>query len=262
SSMEELQLRNQRVMVRADLDAPQGDDFDTLSSLKLAALLPTLKRAQDEEARVIVAAHQGNASGRDQGAPSLERVAARLSELSGWDVLLPDDCLGDAVKRVIGDLRSGQICMLENLRYHRGEVQNDEIFARGLAAWCDVYVNDALGCSHERHASVSALPRLIPVRGAGLSLHKELQVLQTLIGAPVRPVLGVLGAAASDGGLELLELLLLRCETLCVAGGLGVTLLAAAGHASSSPLVPTALLPRCRTLLDRHHKRLLLPVDV
>src|SRR5690606_1449002 len=168
-SIRELNIDNQRVLVRADLDldpstSPSSPEADALLTLKLRGLLPKLQLAAEKKARVIIAGHRGRPSRRDS-ALSLERVGARLSELSGWEVFLPDDSLSDAARRVIADLRGGQVCLLDNLRFHRGEQANDEAFARALGNFCDVYVNDDFPSSRQRFASLSALPRLIPIRG-------------------------------------------------------------------------------------------------
>lgn len=264
-SIEGLNIDNQRVLVRADLDldastSQSSAEADALLTLKLEGLLPTLKLAAEKEARVIIAGHRGTPSRRDS-ALSLERVGARLSELSGWEVFLPDDCLSDAAKRVIGDLRSGQVCLLENLRFHRGEQANDESFARALSAFCDVYVNDDFPSSHQRVASLSALPRLIPIRGHGLLLEKEVTALSRVTHASERPVVSVLGGEANPAELDLLELFLRHSDQVCVGSGLAWALLAASGHHLQDTVLPAELMPRCRTLLDQHHGRLVLPVD-
>jgi len=261
SPIEELNIDNQRVLVRADLDLDPSVDADELLTLKLQALLPTLKLAAEKEARVIIAGHRGTPSRRDS-ALSLERVGARLSELSGWEVFLPDDCLSDAAKRVIGDLRGGQVCLLENLRFHRGEQTNDETFARALAAFCDVYVNEAFGSSHQRLASLSALPRLIPIRGSGLWLQQEANALSRIVSPTERPVLGVFGGSASSEHLDVLDLFLRHCDHVCVGGSLGWALLAASGHDLGDTQIPAELLPRCRSLLHHNYEKLILPLDV
>ena len=261
SPIGELNIDNQRVLVRADLDLDPSVDADELLTLKLQALLPTLKLAAEKEARVIIAGHRGTPSRRDS-ALSLERVGARLSELSGWEVFLPDDCLSDAAKRVIGDLRSGQVCLLENLRFHRGEQANDDTFARALAGFCDVYVNEAFGASHQRLASLSALPRLIPIRGSGLWLQQEANALSRIVSPTERPVLGVFGGSASSEHLDVLDLFLRHCDHVCVGGSLGWALLAASGHDLGDTLIPAELLPRCRSLLHHNYEKLILPLDV
>ncbi len=265
-SIRELNIDNQRVLVRADLDLdpsthPTSPEADALLTLKLAGLLPTLQLAAEKEARVIIAGHRGAPSRRDSSL-SLERVGARLSELSGWEVFLPDDCLSDAAKRVIGDLRAGQVCLLENLRFHRGEQANDETFARALGGFCDVYVNDAFPSSHLRLASLSALPRLIPIRGSGLLLEKEVNALSRVLQASERPVVSVFGADAHADQLDVLDLFLRHSDHVCVGGGVAWALLAASGHDLQGTPLPSELMPRCRTLLDQNHGKLVLPCDV
>lgn len=264
-SIRELNIDNQRVLVRADLDLDpstslSSPEADALLTLKLRGLLPTLQLAAEKEARVIIAGHRGTPSRRDSSL-SLERVGARLSELSGWEVFLPDDCLSDAAKRVIADLRAGQVCLLENLRFHRGEQANDEAFARALGNFCDVYVNDDFPSSRQRFASLSALPRLIPIRGSGLLLEKEVNALLRVSHASERPVVTVFGADARSEGLDALELFLRHSDQVCVGGTLAWALLAASGHDLQDTALPAELMPRCRTLLDQHHGKLVLPSD-
>jgi len=264
-SIRELNIDNQRVLVRADLDLdptthPSSPEADALLSLKLAGLLPTLQLAAEKEARVIIAGHRGAPSRRDSSL-SLERVGARLSELSGWEVFLPDDCLSDAAKRVIADLRGGQVCLLENLRFHRGEQANDETFARALCSFCDIYVNDCFPSSHQRLASLSALPRLIPMRGSGLLLEKEVNALGRVTHPSERPVVTVFGADAHAAELDVLDMFLRHSDQVCVGGGLAWALLAASGHDLQDTGLPAELMPRCRTLLDQHAGKLVLPSD-
>lgn len=262
SSIRELNLKNQKVLVRADLEASESQATAGLIAMKCEALLPTLQWAAEQEARIIVAAHRGQPGGPGPKAPSLESAGIELSKLSGWEVFLPDDCVGDAAKRVISDLRAGQICLLENLWHHPEEAKGDEAFARALAAWCDVYVNDAFAACDRKYASLNALARLTPIRGSGLLLEREVNALSRLTTATEHPVVGVLGAPATEQGLELVELFLKRCDHVCLGGGLAMMVLAASGKKLTIEQAAEGLLPRCRSLLERHDQRLSLPTDV
>src|SRR6185369_4934083 len=196
---------------------------------------------------------------------SLEPCGARLSELTGYEVHLPDDCIGDSPKKVIYDLRAGQLCLLENLRFHEGEEKDDEAFARRLAELCDVYVDDAFGAVHRAHASVHALPRLMRERAAGLLLQKELTSLTRLVDRPEKPYVAVLGGAKVSDKIDVVEALLGVVDTLCIGGAMANTFLAAQGKDMQKSRIEEDKLPLARTILDKAAAKRVeveLPVDV
>src|SRR5450432_3536093 len=164
-TIDDLRLDNQRVFIRVDFNVPLDESGTISNDERIRASLPTIKKAISAGARVVLGSHLGRPKGRHDAAFSLEPAALRLSELLAQDVYLPDDCIGDAAKKLISDLRPGQLVMLENLRFHAEEELNEDGFTREIAALCDVYVNDAFGSSHRAHASISALPRLMRDRG-------------------------------------------------------------------------------------------------
>jgi phosphoglycerate kinase len=178
-SIDELTLAHQRVLIRVDFDVALDAAGQVANDRKLRAALPTINKALKEGARVVLATHLG---AEDEPAVSLVPVAERLAELLGQEVYLPDECVGDAARKVVSDLREGQLCLLENLRFERGEAQNDESLARKLLALCDVYVGEAFGCAHLTQASLVALPRMVKERGIGFRFKAELEALARLIG--------------------------------------------------------------------------------
>jgi phosphoglycerate kinase len=180
-------------------------------------------------------------------------------------VHLPDDCVGDAPKKVIHDLRTGQVCLLENLRFHEEEEKDDEAFARQLAELCDVYVNDAFGAAHRAHASVHALPRLVRDRGAGFLMRKELEALSRLTDRPQKPYVAVLGGAKVSDKIDVVEALLGVVDALCIGGAMANTFLAAQGLKLQKSRVEDDKLPLARTILAKAETkgvRVVLPVDV
>jgi len=188
-----------------------------------------------------------------------------LAELLDCEVLLADDCVGDGPRKVVTDLREGQVALLENLRFHEGEEEDDEAFAKELARLAEVYVNDAFGAAHRAHASVSALPRLMRERGAGRLMKREVDSLGALVSDPPRPFVAVLGGAKVSDKIGVLEALLGKVDTLVVGGAMANTFLAAKGHALGKSRVDQDKLPLARSLLQRAEERgvaLLLPVDV
>jgi phosphoglycerate kinase len=263
--IDELSLQNQRVFIRVDFNVPLDKSGKVTDDERIKKALPTIKFAVEAGARVILASHLGRPKGAPDPKYSMEPVGSRLSELTGWEVHLPDDCIGDSAKKVIADLRSNQICLLENLRFYAEEEKNDEGFARQLAALCDVYVNDAFGAAHRAHASVDALPKLIEERGMGFLIRDEVRALARVAFNPERPFVAVLGGAKVADKIGVIEALFEKCDALCIGGAMANTLLAARGVDVKASKIEKDWLARGRTLLEKARDRkveLLLPRDV
>ena len=261
-SIDELPLAHQRVLIRVDFDVPLDASGNVESDRKLRAALPTIRKAVAEGARVVLATHLGEANDKPV---SVEPVAAKLAELLSQEIYLPDECVGDATRKVVSDLREGQVCLLENLYFVPEEAKNDEVFARKLAALCDVYIGEAFGCSHLTQASLVALPRLVKERGMGYRLLAELEALSLGARPLQRPCVGVLGGRSLSSKLDVFEIMLRRCDTICVGGVVANTLLAAKSVAMKASVFESELLPMARTLLVRARDQkvdVLLPVDV
>jgi phosphoglycerate kinase len=263
-SIEELELAGRRCFVRVDFNVPLEGTTVT-DDTRIRAAIPTLKYALEQGARLVIASHLGRPKGGPDPKYSMEPAAHRLAELMNVEVLLADDCVGDGPKKVVADLREGQICCLENLRFHPEEEKNDEAFARELAKLADCYVNDAFGAAHRAHASVAALPKLIRDRAAGLLLRAELKALGALRGDAPKPYLAVLGGAKVSDKIAVLEALLAKVDVLIIGGAMANTFLAAKGMAMGKSLVEEDKLAMARTIMTRAADRkvtLLLPEDV
>ncbi|XXY53896.1 phosphoglycerate kinase [Sorangium sp. So ce269] len=259
-------LSGKRVFIRVDFNVPLDKKTGKITDdSRIREAIPTIKLAVEAGAKVILASHLGRPKpGKTEGL-SLEPCGGRLSELTGYEVHLPDDCIGDSPKKVIYDLRAGQICLLENLRFHPEEEKDDEGFARQLAELCDVYVDDAFGAVHRAHASVHALPRLVRERAAGLLLLKELKALSRLIDRPEKPYVAVLGGAKVSDKIDVVDALLNVVDTLCIGGAMANTFLAAQGKNVQKSRIEEDKLPLARTIMSKARDRgiqLLLPVDV
>src|SRR5450432_3299532 len=264
-TIDDLRLDNQRLFSRVDFNVPLDSSGKITNDERIRASLPTIKKAIGAGARVILASHLGRPQGRYNAAFSLEPAAARLSELLGQDVYLPDDCIGDAAKKVVSDLRPGQLALLENLRFHPEEEQNDDGFVRELALGCDVYVNDAFGSSHRAHASVSGLPRVVRDKGMGYLLRDEVTALARLTESPEKPFVAILGGAKVSDKIKVIEALIKKCDAICIGGAMANTLLAAAGLELKDSKLERDQLALGRTLLEQARDRgvkLLLPTDV
>ncbi len=263
--IDELSLEGKRVLIRVDFNVPLDDAGKITDDERIVRTLPTIAHAMNAGAKVILASHLGRPKGKPEARYSLEPCGARLSELTGYEVLLPDDCLGDAARKVVADVRKNQVVLLENLRFHAEEQADDEAFARELADLCDVYVNDAFGAAHRAHASVHALPLLKRERAMGFLLRDELTSLSRIADSPERPFVVVLGGAKVSDKIPVIEALLDRCDTLCIGGAMANTLLAAQGKDLRASRVEKDKLSLSRTLLEKAKDKgvdVLLPVDV
>jgi phosphoglycerate kinase len=263
-SIRDLPIEQKRVFLRVDFNVPLENGRITDDS-RVREALPTIKHALDRGARLVCASHLGRPKkGRDPD-HSLEPCAARLAELLGQDVTLPEDCIGDAAKKVVFDLRAGSACLLENLRFHPEEEKDDEGFCQKLAQLADVYVDDAFGSVHRAHASVHGLARLYRDRGCGFLLEKEIASLGKIVSSPERPFMAVLGGAKVSDKIAVLESLLERVNALLIGGAMANTFLAASGKNMFASLVEADKLPLARSLLEKavaKRVELVLPTDV
>ncbi len=264
-SVRDLPVEGRRVFLRVDFNVPL-DGGRVTDDTRIRAALPTIEHIIGRGGRVVLASHLGRPKGQVTPEFSLEPAAERLAELlPNGEVSLTDDCVGDGARKVVGDLRDGQVCMLENLRFHKEEEANDENFARELAKFADIYVNDAFGAAHRAHASVAALPRLMRDRGAGLLMEKEVASLTGLRDAPAKPYIAVLGGAKVSDKIEVLEALLEKVDALLIGGAMANTFLAALGKNLGRSRIEEDKLAMARSILSAAETKgvaLLLPTDV
>jgi phosphoglycerate kinase len=229
-------LHGVRLLVRVDFNVPldQGRVADTA---RLEAALPTITELSEAGAILLLASHCGRPKGQRVTEFSLRPVAAALGELMEREIAFAEDCIGEPARAVAAGLAAGDICLLENLRYHQGETNNDPAFAAALAQLVDGYVSDAFGAVHRAHASVVGVPALLERKAAGRLLEREVRVLGGLLEEPERPFAAVLGGAKISGKMDTVENLLPRVDTLMVGGGMANTFLAAQGHDLANSLV-------------------------
>ncbi|MFZ5893241.1 MAG: phosphoglycerate kinase [Myxococcota bacterium] len=259
-SIEDFALENQRVLLRLDLDVADP----ARERARLRAVRASIEHAQRAGARVVLAAHRGTPEGKPNDSLSMEPIGAALSELLGCDIYLPDDCVGDAARKVIQDLRPGQVCLLENLDFYVEERDNDETFARKLASFADIYVNDSLRDSRTARASVDQLARSLHKRCMGLRLKSELTGVARVSEAPEKPFVLVVGGANAAAGLDLIQKLLDRVSLVLVGGTPGNTLAAARGAKLQKSSVDDNQLARARALFNQARDRsveLVVPID-
>jgi phosphoglycerate kinase len=268
-TLAELDLDGRRALVRVDFDVPLTPARGIADGRRLHESLPTIRQLLAGGARVVLAAHLGRPGGRPHPEFSLEPVGAYLADLLGQEVVLADEPAGDGARKVISDLRPGGVAMLENLRFSPGEESNDERFARALASYADVYVNDSLAVSHLPHASVAAVPRLVAQRGMGLGLERDVRALGLLQGEVQRPFVAVVGGGRVAERVAALEALLPRVDAFYFGGAVANTFLKARGGSGSSvvgrSLVDEDRLAWARSFLTRAQARdvsIFLPRDL
>ena len=254
-TMPELDLEGRRVLIRADFDVPitpaRGIDDPT----RIRQALPSIELALSRGARVILASHLGRPKGEPDPQLSLEPVGAFLADRLGQEVVLTDEPAGDGVRKVVADLRPGGVVLLENLRFAAGELGNEERFARALAGYADVYINDAFCVSHLPHASVVGVPRHVSERALGLRCKEERDAFARLLGEVPRPFFAVLGGDRFAARIPLLETLLDRVDGFLFGGAIANTFLRARGPKLGRSLLEDDRLPWSRSFLDRARNR-------
>src|SRR5215470_13677346 len=263
-SVAELPVEGKRVFLRVDFNVPLTPARGVGDDARIRASLPTIRSLLDRGARLVVASHLGRPKGGPDPAYSLEPVGARLADLLGKDVILTDEPVGDGARKVVADLRDGQIALLENLRFHAGEEANEEPFARALASYADVYVNDAFGAAHRAHASTVGMVRYVADKGAGFLMQKEIAFLSKLLGDVDRPYLAVIGGAKVKDKLGVLESLAAKVDKILIGGAMANTFLRARGQTLGKSLVEEDKLALARSFLKKAEERsvqVLLPRD-
>jgi phosphoglycerate kinase len=256
-------VRGKRVFLRADLNVPL-DDGRITDDTRIRASLPTLVYLLEQGAIVIMASHLGRPHGKVNDAYRLKPVADRLSQLLRRPVRMTGDALGPGVQDAINKLRPGDLLLLENLRFHAGEEANDPAFAEALAGFADIYIDDAFGSAHRAHASTEGITHFLP-SVAGLLLEREVNALSRLLDKPPRPFHTVIGGAKISDKLNVLRVLVGRCQAILVGGGMANTFLAAKGLELGKSLVETEQLENAAAIIAearRRRMRLLLPTDV
>jgi phosphoglycerate kinase len=264
-SIEQLELAGKRVFIRVDFNVPLDKKTNKVKDdARIRAALPTIKYAMSRKAKVILASHLGRPDGKVVPELSLEPAGAVLSQLLGQDVTFADDCVGDGVKKNVADLREGKVLLLENLRFHSEEEENDDNFARELASLADVYVDDAFGTVHRAHASTVGMVKHVAQRGAGYLVASELQHLRPLLSGAKKPYLAILGGAKVSDKIKVIDQLMGKVDGLLIGGAMAYTFLSARGVPVGASRVEKDKIDVAKRILEKaaaSRVEILLPVD-
>ena len=263
-TIDDVVLRDKRVIIRADFNVPLDDSHQITDDTRIRSTLPTINRAVDDGAKVILCSHLGRPNGTFDPKYSLAPVAKRLGRLMGKDILFAPDCIGPAVEGLVAKMKPGDVLLLENLRFHQGEEENDDAFSKALAALGDVYINDAFGAAHRAHASIVGITKFIPASAAGFLLKKEIEYLEGAVENPVRPFVAILGGAKVSGKIGVIENLGKRVDKVIIGGGMAFTFLKAKGTEIGNSLVENDMLDFAKGIEEHALSRgvkFYLPVD-
>jgi phosphoglycerate kinase len=257
-------VSGKRVLVRVDFNVPMDEFGNIEDDTRIRASLPTIEYLLDAKAKVILMSHLGRPNGKRNPKLSLQPVAKRLSRYLNREVKMAPDCVGEEVKRMVENLKEGEVLLLENLRFHPGEEGKDPEFAKELASYGDIYVSDAFGTCHRKHASVYLVPQFLKPAVMGFLLEKEINYFEKAMINPQRPVVAIIGGAKVSSKLGILKNLLRRVDKLFVGGAMAFTFIRAMGYPTGKSLVEEELLETAKDIMDVAKKlevKFYLPVD-
>ena len=261
-SIEDIEVAGKRVLCRCDFNVPTKDGKIT-SDKRIVAALPTIQYLIDKGAKVILCSHMGKPKGEWKPELSLKIVAARLSELLGKEVIMAADVAGEDAKAKSAALKEGDVMLLENTRYIKGETKNDPELSKALASMADIFVNDAFGTAHRAHSSTAGVADYLPAV-SGYLVQKEVSIMGKALANPERPFVAILGGAKVSDKLNVINNLLEKVDTLIIGGGMAYTFLAAKGYNVGTSLLDTEKIDYCKEMMAKAEAKgvnLLLPID-
>ncbi|EAC1678711.1 phosphoglycerate kinase [Campylobacter jejuni] len=265
-SIKDIDLAKKKVFIRCDFNVPQDDFLNITDDRRIRSAIPTIRYCLDNGCSVILASHLGRPK-EISSKYSLEPVAKRLARLLDKEIIMAKDVIGEDAKTKAMNLKAGEILLLENLRFEKGETKNDENLAKELASMVQVYINDAFGVCHRAHSSVEAITNFFDEKhkGAGFLLQKEIDFASNLIKHPARPFVAVVGGSKVSGKLQALTNLLPKVDKLIIGGGMAFTFLKALGYDIGNSLLEEELLEEANKILTKGKNlgvKIYLPVDV
>ena len=258
-TVKDIELKGKRVFMRVDFNVPMAEGKVT-DDKRIKAALPTIKYCLEQGASLLLASHLGRPKGGPDPEFSLKAASEVLAGHLGIPVKMAPDCVGPEVEKMAKELKPGEVVMLENTRFHKGEEKNDLELAKQMAALADVYVNDAFGSAHRAHSSTEGIARFLPAV-SGFLMEQELEYLGRAVGNPEHPYIAILGGAKISDKILVVETLASKCDKLIIGGGMANTFLTAKGFNMQDSLVEAESIETAKTLLGKFSDKLILPVD-
>jgi len=236
-SVSDLAVKGKRVLVRVDFNVPQDEKLEVRDDTRIREALVTINYLIKNGARVILVSHLGRPDGKVVEKMRMAPIAKKLQELLGKQVLTAKDCVGEEVNKIAAGMQDGDVLLLENVRFHAEEEENDPVFSKQLAALCDIYVNDAFGTAHRAHASTEGVAKFVKQAAAGFLIEKEIKYLGMVLENPARPILAVIGGAKISSKIDLLNNLISKVDNLIIGGGMAYTFMKAQGKGIGKSLL-------------------------
>jgi phosphoglycerate kinase len=264
-TIDDIDLRRKKVLVRVDFNVPMTSDLKISDDKRIMESLPTIRKILMSGGIPILMSHLGRPKGKPNPEFSLKPVADHLSILLNTPVKFAKDCIGKATRQMVDDLNPGECLLLENLRFHAEEEENDDSFAKELAGYGDVYVNDAFGTAHRAHASTVGVTKFLKPSVAGYLIKKELEYLSKAVIDPKRPYVAILGGAKISGKIDVIQNLSRKVDALIIGGGMAFTFFQAQGLEIGDSLVEQNKIGVALKVLDEikdKHLRVIMPIDV
>ena len=258
-TVKDIDIKGKRVFMRVDFNVPMAEGKVT-DDKRIKAALPTIKYCLEQGASILLASHLGRPKGGPDPEFSLRAASEVLATLLGTPVKMAPDCVGPEVEAMAKELKPGEVLMLENTRFHKGEEKNDPELAKQMAALADVYVNDAFGSAHRAHSSTEGIARFLPAV-SGFLMEQELEYLGRAVANPEHPYIAILGGAKISDKILVVETLLAKCDKLIIGGGMANTFLAAQGLDMQDSLVESSSLETAKNIMKKSGDKLILPVD-
>jgi len=262
-TVKDIDLKNKKVLVRCDFNVPMDENKNITDNRRIVAALPTIKYLLEQNCKVVLCSHLGRPKGEFKLEFSLKPVAKELSKLLGKEVIMAEDVIGEDAKNKAENLKNGEVLLLENVRFHREETDNDPEFAKKLASFGEVFVNDAFGTAHRAHASTEGVTKYLPAV-SGFLIEKELKFLGEALENPERPFVAILGGSKVSDKIGVIENLLEKVDTLIIGGGMAYTFFKAQGYSVGDSLCEE---DKCDLALEIMEKakekkvKFLLPID-
>lgn len=260
----DFEFKGKRALIRVDFNVPLNDKFEITDDTRIRAAIPTIQYVLDNGGAVVLMSHLGRPKTGPEDRFSLQHLGAHLSEVFGRKVLFGDDCVGDQAKSLSANLKSGEILLLENLRFYTEETKGDVDFAKSLAEHGDVYINDAFGTAHRAHASTSIIAQFFNEKGCGYVMQAELENAQKVLDKSEKPYTAIMGGAKISDKIMIIERLLEKVDHLIIGGGMSYTFFKAMGGNIGNSLVEEDKLPLALELIQKAKSLgvdLMLPID-